>query len=103
MNPLQRLLFRLGLDAPLQIQADELATQCAGAVSASLNGTFSSQHEARGYIRARAALPIQRRVAELQGLTETCRRQLCEMVADRLSQRLTPQMLQQSAVQRRAA
>lgn len=105
MNRLQRLLIRMGLDGALRTHADELANECAAAVSARLTGNtiLSTINEARGYVRARAATIIQRRVAEIQGLADDHRQQLRAMVAEKLSDQFASQLLHRRVIQRRAA
>ena len=104
MNTLQRLLIRLGLDMPLQKQADEICGACAETVVSLLTDTsLKSLSEARGYVRARAATIIQRHLIPISGLTDTSRQHLHDLVSERLSQRFALQMVQRPVVQRRAA
>lgn len=105
MNRMQRLLIRMGLDGALRAQAEELANECAQVVNARLSGNtmLSSINEARGYVRARAATIIQRRVAEVQGLADDHRQQLRAMVADKLSDQFASQLLHRRVIQRKAA
>jgi len=102
MNALQRLLLRLGLDGPLERRADELAAECSEVVAARLSGApeVSSMNEARGYIRARAATTIRRHVAEIQGMPDRRRRQLQDMVGERLAERFATQFVRRPLVQR---
>ncbi len=105
MNRLQRLLIRMGLDGALRAQADEIAVACADAVYARLtrNSVVTTLNEARGYVRARGATIVQRHVAEVDRLADDQRRQLRNMVADRLSDRFAAELVQQPVAHRRAA
>ena len=105
MNPLQRLLVRLGLEAPLEVLADRISAACAETVASRLTGDASikSLSEARGYIRARAATTIDNHVSAISGITNDCRQHLHSLIAERLARQFAPQIAQQPAVQRKAA
>jgi chorismate mutase len=99
-------LTRLGFDSALRRQADQIAAACADAVSSRLNGatTIGSSAEARGYVRARAATVINRRVADARTIPPRFREQVVEMVSDRIIDRFAPRVVHhQAAPLRRAA
>ncbi len=106
MNTVQFWLARLGLDSALHQQADQIAAACADKVSTRLNRVtpMASRDEARGYVRARAATVINRRIAAARSVNPRFRQQLVEMVSDRIIERFAPQMLSHQATpDRRAA
>ena len=106
MNIVQFWLAHLGFDSALRRQADQIAAACADKVSARLNGAtpMASRDEARGYVRARAAIVINHRVAAARAVNPRFRQQLIEMVSERIIARFAPQMLShQAAPLRRAA
>ncbi len=105
-NIVQVWLTRLGFDSALGRQADQIAAACVDAVSSRLNGatTIGSLAEARGYVRARAATVINRRVAATLTIHPRYREQVVEMVSERIMERFAPCVARhQEAPLRRAA